>query len=73
MGVRLRDLQRALAKFQVEVTEPKKGSHWHARGPNGMSYQLPCHNGLKTELDDKYIRGMCRQLDIDYDALKKEC
>ena len=33
-----------------------------------MSFQ---HNGMKTEIPDEYIRGICRAFGIDLDEFKK--
>ncbi len=70
MPARLGDIVRALARFGVAVDEPSKGSHWKANKPGCRVYTLPAHNGKKTELDDKYIRGMCRALGIDEDEFR---
>lgn len=72
MGARLSDVKRALGKFGVTVSEPKKGSHWKATAAGKPSYPLTAHNGLKSEITDVYIKGVCRNFDIDYDAFVKE-
>ena len=65
MPARLRDLKRRFAGYGINVSEPGKGSHWKAeRG--GLSYRIPAHNGLKTEIGDTYIRACCRHFGIDY-------
>jgi len=28
-------------------------------------YPIPAHNGLKTEIDDKYIRKFCQHFGLD--------
>ena len=38
----------------------------------GHTYSLPLHHGLKTELSDAYVRGLCRALEIDYEELRKQ-
>lgn len=72
MAARLGDVKRALAKFGVTVVEPRKGSHWKASAAGKLSYSLTAHNGLKSEIPDVYLRGVCRNFDIDFDAFLKE-
>jgi hypothetical protein len=54
-----------LKDFGCSVEKPSSGSHWKARAANGAMYPLPAGNGLRTELGDKYIKGLCRNLGID--------
>jgi len=66
---RLANLVRALKQLGVAVNEPSKGSHRRAtRG--GELFTIPAHNGLKTEIDDKYIRALCRKFGLDEAALR---
>ena len=72
MPGRLRDIVRALGKLGIDVVKPNKGSHWKAvRRSDGKTYPLPAHNGEKTELDNKYIRGLCNCFDLDEAALRR--
>jgi len=65
-------LRAALAKLGVRVFERSgKGSHVVVDDGKGHSYPLPLHHGVKTELSDVYIRGLCRALDLDYEELRK--
>lgn len=48
-----------------------KGSHVVVDDGKGHSYPLPLHHGAKTELSDVYVRGLCRALEIGYEALRK--
>ncbi len=57
----LRDLKRALENQNGSVEEPRSGSHWKARLGTDC-YPIPAHNGLKTEISDRYINGLCRAL-----------
>jgi hypothetical protein len=69
---RLFALARVLAQFGVDVRPPTGGgSHWRAGRADGRSYRIPAHNGERTEINDKYIRGLCREFGIDYAELKK--
>jgi predicted RNA binding protein YcfA (HicA-like mRNA interferase family) len=71
MPARLRDIARALGKLGSRLEKPKTGSHWKAFAPGGQMYTLPAHNGEKTEIGDKYIKGLCRALGIDEAELRK--
>lgn len=70
MSARLADITRALWKFGVAVEKPKSGSHWKARKDGYRSYTLPAHNGPQTELDDMYIKGVCRNFGIDLEEFR---
>lgn len=70
MAVRVRDLVRALPAFGVEVVPPSKGSHWKAKKAGCRTYVIPCHNGDRTEVDDNYLRGLCRCLNLDLAELR---
>ncbi len=61
---------RVLQTLGGKVEVPTKGSHYRAIRDDVM-YPIPAHNGLKTEIGDVYIRGMCRALGLDFDEFKK--
>jgi len=65
MPAKLRDIVRALEAMGGTV-EPSKGgsSHWKATR-NGTVYPLAAHNGLKSEISDLYIKGLCRCFGLD--------
>jgi hypothetical protein len=68
---RLRDLKRVLEGFGVVIKTASGTSHYMAyRG--GTSYPIPAHNGLKTEIADVYIRGICRVFSLDEKAVRKK-
>lgn len=71
MPGRLRDIKRALEARGVTVSEPSSGSHWWASYGSG-GYSIPAHNGLKTEIPDVYIRGLCRAFAIDFREFMRE-
>lgn len=73
MPARLNALIRALQERGIVVEPPRSGgSHWKARRPDGGAcYQLPAHNGLRTELPDVYVRGVARHFDIDFQDFKR--
>lgn len=65
MAARLSRLISAAAHFGVTISKPGKGSHWKATKPGCRPYPVPAHNGEKTEIADKYIRGLCRAFEIE--------
>lgn len=69
MPARLNDIIRVIRRMGGTV-EPGKGSHQKASLPGGRTYPLPAHNGEKSEISDKYIRGMCRSLGLDEDEFR---
>ena len=70
MPARLRDLIRAGRQWGIVVEPPGSGSHWIAR-KGELAFPLPCHNGGKSEIDDIYIRRMCRAFGVDEKELRK--
>lgn len=72
MPARLSDLVRVLRDYECTVEKPSSGSHWKARAANGAMYPLPAGNGLRTEIGDNYIKGLCRKLGIDPDDFLKK-
>lgn len=66
MPARFRDIKRALLGMGFAVDSPDGGSHWKVRDRAGKLYPLPCHNGERSEITDKYLRALCRTFDIDY-------
>lgn len=71
MPSRLRNIKRALEARHISVEEPPKGSHWKATDGQ-TSYIIPCHNGLKSDVPDVYIRALCRAFGLDYRAFIRE-
>lgn len=43
-----------------------------SEGCHGAMYPLPAGNGLRTEIGDNYIKGLCRKLGIDPDDFLKK-
>jgi hypothetical protein len=71
LPTRFRDLVRVLADYNVDVVAPTSGSHWKAVR-DGRSYPIPAHNGLRAEIPDLYIRGVCHCYGLDYAELRKK-
>ncbi len=60
MSVRLRDLARVAKKqWQLSLLKPDGTSHWKFTDGT-VSYPVPCHNGLRTEIRSEYLRGFCK-------------
>jgi hypothetical protein len=62
---RLDRIIAAAAHYGIGVTKPNRGSHWLAKKPGFRTYPIPAHNGERTETSDVYIRGLCRNFEID--------
>jgi predicted RNA binding protein YcfA (HicA-like mRNA interferase family) len=73
MPARLRALCEALKHYGIQGVTRTKGSHhiFHNPSGKGRPYPIPAHNGLRTEIPDEYIRGLCRAFGIDYEELRK--
>lgn len=71
MPARARDLVRALRQLGVRVDEAAGGgSHFKASKAGYRSYPLSLHNGLKSEVSDKYISGVAQAFDLDEKTLR---
>lgn len=71
MPARFRNIKRALESIGLQVVEADGTSHWKIMDAAGKMYPIPLHNGLKTEVSDVYLRGICRAFGIDWATLKK--
>ena len=73
MPARLRALCEVLRDFGVQGVSRTKGSHciFHRPSGKGRPYPVPAHNGMKTEIPDVYIRGICRAFGLDYEGVKR--
>lgn len=70
MPARVRDLKRALEQHGILYENPPGGGS-HGRFTDGRTvYPVPARNGLKTEVGDVYIRGVCRCFGLDLAELK---
>lgn len=71
MPARLSDIKRALLRFDVELVDGSGKHPFKAVYPGVRAYPIPAHNGLRTEITDLYIRGLCRNFGIDLEEFKK--
>ena len=65
MGARLRNIVRAAREYGIEFEKPDSGSHWKAKKHGYRTYPIPAHNKENSEISDQYIRGFCRNFEID--------
>jgi hypothetical protein len=68
MPMRLSTLAERLKEYGIRIGPA--GKHFAARRADdeGM-YAIPAHNGLKTEIDNRYIKGLCKHFNLDYKTL----
>ena len=71
MPARLSRVRRALLALGIQVITPTRGSHWKAER-DGKAFPLPAHNAEKTELDDRYIKALCRCFGLDEKAFREQ-
>jgi hypothetical protein len=65
---RLRDLRKRAGDYGVELVADGKGPHpWKFKRTGDRNYPIPAHKGLNTEVPDEYVRGLCRNFNIDRD------
>ena len=71
MPLRLRQIKKRAKDFGISLEEPRRGSHWKLRRGNEGVYPITAHNGLKSEIPDVYIRGLCNHFRIDLKEFKR--
>lgn len=72
MPAKLSDIKRAVVALGHALEAPRAGgSHWKVRGRGGGCYPIPAHNGLKEQIPDPYIRGLCRFLGVEFEEFRK--
>lgn len=68
----VRDVKRVAEALGIQYYKKKgKGSHAKLTGPAGKAYTLPASNGLKTEVDDVYIKKLCACFGWDVEEFTK--
>ena len=67
---RLNRVAKAVESLGCSVTKPKRGSHWKVSKEGHRPYTLPASNGKRTDIDDNYIRGLCRNFGFDADEFR---
>ena len=58
MPKRLGDLSRVLNRLGLRVEQPSNGSHWKVYRRDGRMYPIPAHNGLRSEISEKYLKKL---------------
>ena len=71
MPARLRNMAKAAGHFGIALEPPRSGSHWQFRGQDGVMYPVPAPNGLKSEISDEYINGLCRAFKLIRSEFKR--
>jgi hypothetical protein len=61
--MRLQQLKKWLREYDVTIETASR--HFMARRGDGRGYTIPAHNGLKTEVPDKYLKALCKHFGID--------
>lgn len=64
MPARLRDIIAHVARFEVEVEKPSSGSHYKFKKAGFRTYPIASHNGERGEIDDVYVRKICKHFGI---------
>ena len=73
MSARLSRIEAVAAQYGITISKPTgRGSHWKAKKPGHRTYPIPAHKGVKTEIADNYINGLCRNFGIDADEFKSK-
>lgn len=70
MPARLSKIKSAANDYGIEVSTPRRGSHWKAKKGGYRTYPLPAHHGSRTMISDHYINGFCRNFGIDPEEFK---
>lgn len=65
---RLSDVAHVAAKYESFLKEGQGKHPWHFDKLGKRTYPVPAHNGRRTEITWKYIRGLCRAHDIPESA-----
>ena len=76
MPWKLSEHKRALGHFGVDVLNTGQGGHpWKAVGKDSggknRKFPLVAHKGLRSEIDDAYIKSLCAQFGIDEEEYRK--
>jgi hypothetical protein len=72
MPARFGDIARAVKAFGATVEEPPSGGSHYKVCKGGAVFPITAHNGLKSEISNIYLRGLCRFLGCTLDDFKKE-
>ena len=70
MPARLARIVVVAESFGITIERPSRGSHWKAKKIGFRTYPIPAHNGLRSEISDIYIAGLCRAFGIDLNEFK---
>lgn len=66
MPARLRRIRAVATEYGIAITPATGGgSHWMAKKAGHRTYPIPAAHGENSEIGDQYIRGFCRNFEID--------
>lgn len=71
MPYRLTDYSRALRTWGIDV-EACGGRHPFKAIRGGDSFPFKAHNGMRSEISDRYISALCERFGIDIAEFKKK-
>lgn len=69
MGWRASELFATLRDMGFETCEPSSGSHWKIKRDGQRTVPIALHNGLRTEIDKKWMRIIARELNVNVETL----
>lgn len=71
MGAKVADVIRRLAAMSFTIDAASGGgSHYKIKREGQRTVPLSLHNGLRGEIDDRYLKIIARELNVSYDALR---
>lgn len=72
MPARLQKVVRWLRRRGITVDEPRSGSHWKVRLPDGSAYPIPAPNALKSEIKDCYLKALAEKCGVSFEDMLAE-
>jgi len=69
VATRLSDLKRAADRLGIDLECPSSGSHYKFKR-GSITYPVPAHNGLRSDIADVYVKKFCKAFDIDREQLE---
>lgn len=72
MPARLKEFAAAAGEYGWTLEGGGSKHPYRLRKPGFRVYPCPAHNGLKSEMDDHYLRGFCRLAGIDWNEFRSK-
>ena len=70
MPIRLAELIKRAKNLGLEYEDGGTRHPHRFRKPGARPYTVPAHNGIKTEISDEYVDGLCKCFDIDPEDIR---